>query len=91
MSLNIPASFVVVLVPRGNPSSASAGHSMAYISRAAKGMNDGDAVLRKALAWSIINVMRAQHRRGKVVDAGKRRGVRVWNLQSDLTNFAGLR
>jgi hypothetical protein len=60
MSLNIPASFVVVLVPRGNPSSASAGHSMAYISRAAKGMNDGDAVLRKALAWSIINVMRAQ-------------------------------
>jgi hypothetical protein len=64
---------------------------MAYISRAAKGMNDGDAVLRKALAWSIINVMRAQHRRGKVADAGKRRGVRVWNLQSDLTNFAGLR
>lgn len=44
----------------------------------AKGMDESDAVLRKALAWSIINVMRAQFRRGKVADAGKRRGVRMW-------------
>ncbi len=44
----------------------------------AKGMDEDDAVLRKALAWSIINVMRAQHRRGKIADAGRRLGVRVW-------------
>lgn len=44
----------------------------------AKGMDEGDAVLRKALAWSIINIMRMQHRRGKIAEAGKRRGVRVW-------------
>lgn len=45
----------------------------------AKEMDEGDAVLRKALAWSIINIMRVEHRRGKVADAGMRRGVRVWN------------
>lgn len=44
----------------------------------AKGMDEGDAVLRKAVAWSIINVMRAQHQRGKIADAGKQRGVRIW-------------
>lgn len=43
-----------------------------------KGMDESDAVLRKAVAYSIINVMRAQFRRGKIKDAGKRRGVRVW-------------
>lgn len=43
----------------------------------AKGMDKNDAVLRKALAWSIINVMGAQFRRGKVRDVGRRRGVRV--------------
>ena len=44
----------------------------------AKGMDEGDLVLRKALAWSIINVMRAQHRRGMVADAGRQCGVRLW-------------
>jgi hypothetical protein len=46
----------------------------------AKDMDEGDVVLRKALAWSIINVMRVQCRRGNVADAGKRKGVRVWRL-----------
>jgi hypothetical protein len=46
----------------------------------AKGMDNQDAVLRKAVAYSIINVMRQQFRRGNVVDAGRRRGVRVWSL-----------
>jgi hypothetical protein len=50
----------------------------------AKEMDEGDAVLRKALAWSIINVMRVEHRRGKVADAGRRRGVRVWSMDKDL-------
>src|ERR1700730_17839724 len=44
----------------------------------AKEMDEGDGVLRKALAWSIFNVMRVQHRRGNIADAGKRKGVRVW-------------
>jgi hypothetical protein len=43
-------------------------------------MDEGDAVLRKALAWSIINVLRAQYRRRNVGDAGKRRGIRIWTL-----------
>ena len=44
----------------------------------AKGMDIQDAVLRKAVAYSIINVMRQQFRRGNVTDAGERKGVRVW-------------
>jgi hypothetical protein len=39
----------------------------------AKGMDIQDAVLRKAIAYSIINVMRQQSRRGKVSDAGLRK------------------
>ncbi len=46
----------------------------------AKGMDEGDAVLRKAVAYSIINVMGQQFRRGNITDAGKRNGVRVWRL-----------
>jgi hypothetical protein len=46
----------------------------------AKGMDAQDAVLRKAVAYSIINLMRQQFRRGNVTDAGKRCGVRVWSL-----------
>jgi hypothetical protein len=48
----------------------------------AKGMDTGDSVLRKAVAYSIINVMRQQAQRGRVADAGMRRGVRVWSHNS---------
>ncbi len=44
----------------------------------AKGMDEADAVLRKAVAYSIINVMRQQFRRGRIAALGMRRGVRVW-------------
>jgi hypothetical protein len=47
-----------------------------------KGMDEGDAVLRKAIAYSIINVMRQQFRRGNVADAEKRKGVRVWQTKA---------
>jgi hypothetical protein len=60
---------------------ASAGmdtRELALVVLRTKGMDEGDAILRKAVAWSIINVMRAQHRRGKIADAGKRRGGRIW-------------
>jgi hypothetical protein len=53
----------------------------------AKGMDEGDAVLRKAVAYSIINVMRQQFRRGRVSDYGTRGGVRVWTTE-DRQNFS---
>jgi hypothetical protein len=40
--------------------------------------DDGDAVLRKAVAFSIVNVMRVRLRRDKTMDAGRRRGARMW-------------
>ena len=46
----------------------------------AKGLDEADAVMRKAVALSIINVMYGQTKRGKVASGGKRRGVRVWWL-----------
>jgi hypothetical protein len=39
----------------------------------AKGMDENDVVLRKAIAHSIINVMRQQFRRGRVAEAGTRK------------------
>jgi hypothetical protein len=47
----------------------------------ANGMDTQGAVFRKAIAYSVVNVMRQQFRRGKVSDAGKRRGGRVWECQ----------
>jgi hypothetical protein len=45
-----------------------------------KALDECDTVLRKAVAYSIINVMRQQHQRGAVADGGRSRGVRVWRL-----------
>jgi hypothetical protein len=44
----------------------------------AKGMDEGDAVLRKAVNYRIVQAMRMQELRGKVSAGGKRKGVRVW-------------
>jgi hypothetical protein len=44
----------------------------------AKGMDEGDAVLRKAINYRIVQAMRMQELRGRVAGAGKRKGVRVW-------------
>ncbi|HEY8161635.1 MAG TPA: hypothetical protein VIF34_05125 [Methylocystis sp.] len=44
----------------------------------AKGMDEGDAVLRRAVAFRIVQAMRMQEKRGRVIGAGKRKGVRVW-------------
>lgn len=46
----------------------------------AKGLDVGDKVLAKAVAFKIIHSLRQQVRRGKLADAGKRRNVRVWAL-----------
>ena len=66
----------------------------------AKGLETGDKVLAKAIAYKIIHSLRQQERRGKLADAGKRGNVRVWGLpgtadgalpfgQSLLTKIAG--
>jgi hypothetical protein len=46
----------------------------------AKGLDAGDSVLRKAVAYSIINVMRQQFKRGRISDAGMRKNVRLWRI-----------
>src|SRR5665213_297454 len=46
----------------------------------AKGLDPGDKVLAKAIAFKILHSLRQQVRRGKLADAGKRRNVRVWGL-----------
>lgn len=47
---------------------------------AAKGFDATDEVLRKAVAFKIVQALRMQHLRGTIGDAGKRKGVRVWKL-----------
>lgn len=46
----------------------------------AKGLDAGDKVLCKAVAFKIIHSLRQQVRRGKIADAGKRGNVRMWAL-----------
>jgi hypothetical protein len=52
-----------------------------------KGLDESDGVLRKAVAYSIINVMRQQFKRGRVKDVGMRRGVRIWSLAGQIDNL----
>lgn len=47
---------------------------------AAKGFDATDEVLRKAVAFKIVQALRMQHLRGTIGDGGKRKGVRVWRL-----------
>lgn len=46
----------------------------------AKGMDETDAVLRKAVGFRIVQAILRQEARGHVANAGRRRGVRVWAL-----------
>ena len=46
----------------------------------AKGMDERDSVLRRAINYRIIQVMLRQEMRGQIAGAGKRKGVRVWQL-----------
>lgn len=45
---------------------------------ASKGLDTGDRVLARAMAGRLIHALRMQVRRGKVRDAGKAKGVRIW-------------
>lgn len=44
----------------------------------AKGMDEKDTVLRKAIGFRIVQAMLRQKSRGHVAAVGKRRGVRIW-------------
>jgi hypothetical protein len=46
----------------------------------AKGMDEADGVLRKAIGYRIVQTMLRQEARGHVMGAWKRRGIRVWSL-----------
>lgn len=41
-----------------------------------------DKELRKAITYKIVQALRMQHKRGGIADAGRRRGLRVWNKTS---------
>lgn len=45
-----------------------------------RGLDEGDAPLRKAIALRIVQMMRMRARRGAIACTGKRRGVVVWRL-----------
>ncbi|QXX75350.1 hypothetical protein [Methylovirgula sp. HY1] len=44
----------------------------------AKGLDAEDAVLRKAVAYRIVQALTGQWQRGGLTSGGKRQGVRVW-------------
>jgi hypothetical protein len=48
----------------------------------AKGLDTGDKALAKAVGYRLIQALRMQHKRGKIADAGKRGGVRIWAVPS---------
>lgn len=54
---------------------------LAEIIMAAKGMNPGDRVLRRAITMSIVNILSSRAKRGQIVAAGKRNLIRMWRLK----------
>ena len=47
----------------------------------ATGLDAGDKVLAKAVTLRLVHALRAQHKRGKVEDAGRVKGNRIWALK----------
>ncbi|MGK2740827.1 hypothetical protein ACSHT0_08010 [Tepidicaulis sp. LMO-SS28] len=47
---------------------------------AAKGLDQNDSVLSRAMCMRIVHSLRMQHKRGKMGQKGKRKGVWVWEL-----------
>jgi hypothetical protein len=46
----------------------------------AKGLDEGDAVLRHAVATSVISVMGMRAKRGQIAKGEKRKGIILWRL-----------
>ena len=44
----------------------------------AKGLDEGDKVLRKTVAYRVVQALTMAAKRGKVGDEGRSKGVRVW-------------
>lgn len=44
----------------------------------AKGLDEGDKVLRQSVTFRIVQALSIAAKRGKIGDGGKRKGVRVW-------------
>lgn len=51
----------------------------AHVARA-KGLDAGDAVMRKVLCSKIIHQLRRQHQQGKLLIDGKRQAAIIWRL-----------
>lgn len=51
----------------------------------AKGMDEGDRVLRKAIGFRIVQAMLRQQTRGRVASNGKPKGIRVWTVDKAVT------
>lgn len=46
----------------------------------AKGFDQGDAVLRKAVAYRLVHALRLAEKSGKLNDGGRRGSARVWAM-----------
>lgn len=51
----------------------------------ASGLDAGDKVLAETVGHKIVFDMRAQHLRGKIGDAGRAKGARLWPYQVNKT------
>lgn len=45
-----------------------------------KGLDESDPVLRSSVAYSLVRMLQQQAKHGRIVVAGKRRGVSMWML-----------
>jgi hypothetical protein len=57
----------------------------------AKGMDENDTVLRKAVGFRVVQAMLRQEMSGQIAGARKRKGVRVWAVPCDGAGSLGLR
>jgi hypothetical protein len=49
-----------------------------------KGLDAGDRVLAKAIAYKLIHALRIQARGGRIVGVGKHKAARIWRLAESL-------
>lgn len=57
---------------------------LAIVVMKAKGLDAGDKVLAKAVAYRLIHVLRIQARSSKIVGMGRHKAARVWRLPDRL-------
>ena len=53
---------------------------LAVIILQAKGLDDNDRIMRRNVAYNIVQIMGNRLKRGSISSSGKRNGVRVWRL-----------